>query len=261
MYAQLHIPISVQNANNTVKFSCINQTNKPVSICFKLNRAEAVARTASTYSPSVECFYLTNQHMTYSLLGGLASSWTEEHYSAATSSWWAVIRFSDIRDTQLCTSSTTSVHVRSLLLGTSLEILIYIITVSSVSIKLIKIKICHYNCVLCLATIEETMEHLFLQCPFAQQCWDILNLQIANPQDPISTPESFKIQLNLPFFMDIVIIMCWCIWMARNDLIFRGIQPSVPHCKDLLRKEFALVKLRAKKNRPDQMSSWIETIL
>jgi hypothetical protein len=34
---------------------------------------------------------------------------------------------------------------------------------------------------------------------------------------------SLKDQLCLSFFMDTIIIMSWCIWMARNDLIFRGI--------------------------------------
>jgi hypothetical protein len=33
---------------------------------------------------------------------------------------------------------------------------------------------------------------------------------------------------NQNFFMDIIIIMSWCIWMARNDQIFRGTLPDLP---------------------------------
>jgi hypothetical protein len=33
-----------------------------------------------------------------------------------------------------------------------------------------------YNCELCNKGAEETLEHLFLQCPFAQDCWGMLNL-------------------------------------------------------------------------------------
>jgi hypothetical protein len=31
---------------------------------------------------------------------------------------------------------------------------------------------------------------------------------------------SFKTQLQVSFFMDIIILMSWCIWMVCNDLIF-----------------------------------------
>jgi hypothetical protein len=30
-------------------------------------------------------------------------------------------------------------------------------------------------CVMCSANIEEDIEHLFFSCPFAQQCWSIIN--------------------------------------------------------------------------------------
>ena len=48
------------------------------------------------------------------------------------------------------------------------------------------------------------------------------------------------------FFMEIIVAMIWAIWTARNDLIFRNLQQSVDSCKGTLRKELALVKLRAR---------------
>jgi hypothetical protein len=78
-----------------------------------------------------------------------------------------------------------------------------------------------YNYVLCNLHMEETLEHLFLSCSFAEACWTSLNLFV--PQDdPFSVILSFKNQLVVPFFMEITILMSWSIWMARNDLIFRG---------------------------------------
>jgi hypothetical protein len=79
-----------------------------------------------------------------------------------------------------------------------------------------------YDCVLCSLSQEETVGHLFLACPFAQACWSLINLTPASA-DPGLVINSFKDQLNISFFMDIVIILSWSIWMARNDLIFRGI--------------------------------------
>jgi hypothetical protein len=34
-------------------------------------------------------------------------------------------------------------------------------------------------------------------------------------------------QLVSPFAMETTILMCWTLWMMRNDLIFKGIQPSL----------------------------------
>ena len=33
-----------------------------------------------------------------------------------------------------------------------------------------------YNCVLCQSQSEETVQHLFLSCPFAKECWSVLNI-------------------------------------------------------------------------------------
>ena len=73
---------------------------------------------------------------------------------------------------------------------------------------------------------EETQFHLFLDCPFAQRCWEILNLQIIHV-DPPQIIDSFSNQLGIPFALDVIIIMSWCIWMARNDQIFKNIATSI----------------------------------
>lgn len=35
-----------------------------------------------------------------------------------------------------------------------------------------------YNCVLCTDSMEETLEHLFLRCTFARQCWNLLGITV-----------------------------------------------------------------------------------
>lgn len=57
-----------------------------------------------------------------------------------------------------------------------------------------------YSCVLCTADIEESAQHLFLQCPFAQQCWNSLHLQISDSDGPFRYLESLKLQLHVLFF-------------------------------------------------------------
>jgi hypothetical protein len=68
----------------------------------------------------------------------------------------------------------------------------------------------------------------------------------------------FRVQLHCPFAMEILITMCWSIWSVRNDLIFRGIQPSLQRCKAIFKREFAQVILRAKAGYEPQISQWLE---
>jgi hypothetical protein len=40
-----------------------------------------------------------------------------------------------------------------------------------------------YSCVLCGLDVEETLQHLFLQCQFAKQCWQIIGVDIPSEVD------------------------------------------------------------------------------
>lgn len=117
-----------------------------------------------------------------------------------------------------------------------------------------------YNCVLCASLHEETQEHLFLDCHFAQACWHLLGLLIP-AVEPLQVIQELRVQLDVPFAMEVIILMSWCIWMARNDLIFRGILPIVARVKDRFKDEFALVILRAKPQLRPEMSSWLHARL
>lgn len=80
-----------------------------------------------------------------------------------------------------------------------------------------------YNCVSCPYNLEEIVDHLFLECDLAKACWGLIGLIVISTPDPVLRFQSFKQQIGKPFFMEIIIVMCWCIWMLRNDAIFRGI--------------------------------------
>jgi hypothetical protein len=49
---------------------------------------------------------------------------------------------------------------------------------------------------------------------------------IPTSMDTGAIVEDFKLQLHLPFFMEIIVTMCWAIWTMRNDIIFRNISHS-----------------------------------
>ena len=41
-----------------------------------------------------------------------------------------------------------------------------------------------YNCILCTGSVEESLSHLFLDCPFAIQSWTWINIHIDQQLDP-----------------------------------------------------------------------------
>ena len=85
-------------------------------------------------------------------------------------------------------------------------------------------------------------------------------MQTSSDLDPFECLDQFNQQLNMPFFMEIIIIMCWSIWKARNDLIFQGIQPSVLTSKSF-KSEFSLFTMRAKRNYFPLIDTWIENLV
>ena len=44
-----------------------------------------------------------------------------------------------------------------------------------------------YNCPVCSLGSEETLLHLFLDCPFAVDCWATLGLHINDSTNPFDT--------------------------------------------------------------------------
>jgi hypothetical protein len=74
-----------------------------------------------------------------------------------------------------------------------------------------------YTCENCIWQKEETLYHLFLRCTFAKACWNsigLIPLRIANSEEAAT---NLKQQLNVPFSMEIIIIMTWSIWKCRNS--------------------------------------------
>lgn len=88
-----------------------------------------------------------------------------------------------------------------------------------------------YSCVLCDSKEDESVEHLFLRCPFALECWQILLLHIPQILTPFQILDDLKQQIQKPFFMEIIILMVWSIWQTRNGYIFKQQQIELASIK------------------------------
>jgi hypothetical protein len=118
-----------------------------------------------------------------------------------------------------------------------------------------------FSCVLCNNATEESLLHLFLECPFVAQCWGAINIQIAQYPDPFEFLLSFRNQLGVPFFMEIIILMAWAIWKSTNDLIFRQLQSSFHGAKQFFREEFKLLLLKIKEDYLPLAEQWIANLV
>jgi hypothetical protein len=118
-----------------------------------------------------------------------------------------------------------------------------------------------YNCVFYNLNIEKDLLHLLFHYPITMACWYSLNLIVPNLDDIFIILEGLKIQIRLPFFMEIIITMCWAIWMMRNDIIFRDLAHSIYRCKTVFKQEFALLSLRAKASFHPCIDQWLEAFV
>lgn len=77
-----------------------------------------------------------------------------------------------------------------------------------------------YNCALCQNGVEQTLEHLFFDCPSASVRWFALGIVWDNSLSIHEQLCSAKEGFQYPFFMEIFLIGAWCLWNERNDFIF-----------------------------------------
>ena len=132
-----------------------------------------------------------------------------------------------------------------------------------------------HRCPMC-CNAPETTDHLFVDCPFAQEVWKIslqgLNITTLNhisvvnlfsswkaryPQETQSSPNWKRIWQTIPKYI------CWKLWLARNDQIFNNTLPFPPSvvakAKSLLLEIVASYSFKNEKNFLLAEKKWIGT--
>lgn len=85
------------------------------------------------------------------------------------------------------------------------------------------------NCVSC--NMNESIQHLFLYCPFAKMIWRII-LYATNLLQPRSIKQMFNTWLNghdkktKGLIWVGVAALCWAIWRCQNDVIFNKLKTN-----------------------------------
>jgi hypothetical protein len=118
-----------------------------------------------------------------------------------------------------------------------------------------------YNCATLECNREETLQHLFLTCPFAEECWNFISPSRQRNLSVNEALQDLKCSLNLPFSMDIIILASWALWMTRNNKIFRGQNASFQGWKAIYMEELKLLAHRMKKKHKACYVSWLNSVL
>lgn len=119
----------------------------------------------------------------------------------------------------------------------------------------------NYNCILCNNRVEESLAHLLIHCPFAESCRAWINCHILHQVGLYQNLQNFRAQLQTPFFMEVIILMGWSIWKARNGLIFNQAPLSIDEVKRTFKSEFALVLYRAKRSYFPFIEQWLNNLV
>ena len=78
---------------------------------------------------------------------------------------------------------------------------------------------------------NETIQHLFLDCPFAKMIWRII-FYATNLRQPRSIAHMFGTWLDnqykkiKPLIWVGLAALCWAIWRCRNDIIFKRMKTN-----------------------------------
>jgi hypothetical protein len=117
-----------------------------------------------------------------------------------------------------------------------------------------------YTCDLCILQKLKSAAHLFLRCNFAKACWYSVGISVVTTRSVTQIIDSIRRKLEVPFSMDIIIIMSWSIWVVRNDWIFNGQDPSMQACKQKFMSEFNLLLHRIKPDKAPSRISQLDSL-
>lgn len=81
-------------------------------------------------------------------------------------------------------------------------------------------------CVMCNLGELETIEHLFFECPFAQDCWMRIGISWDSSLELYDRFTQARQSHNIPWFTEAVLIAAWELWKLCNDKVFQRCAPT-----------------------------------
>nr|TKW03477.1 hypothetical protein SEVIR_7G027000v2 [Setaria viridis] len=119
----------------------------------------------------------------------------------------------------------------------------------------------NYNCVHCVENLEESVAHLFFNCPFSEACWIYLDIQWDSSLHPLQMIIQARQRFGSCIIREIVIVACWTLWCHRNSIVFNAQSLSFARWRLSFVEEMRRVSLRAKTSMGDKINIWLSNLL
>jgi hypothetical protein len=90
--------------------------------------------------------------------------------------------------------------------------------------------------------------------------WNYLQIDWAASDDVQFILDHARKEFAKPFFMEVIMLACWHIWIARNGKIFRSEKPAFAKWKAGFIHDMYLLRYRVKVKHRDTLIEWIRTL-
>jgi hypothetical protein len=112
-------------------------------------------------------------------------------------------------------------------------------------------------CVLCDTGLEEDIDHLFFDCPFAMQCWNSIHFTWDTSLPMLERLAAATNAHNLEFFTEASLIAAWELWKVRNDKVFQRTDPTIATWFANFKNQCTLQSVRFKEDLRSSFCFWL----
>jgi hypothetical protein len=113
-------------------------------------------------------------------------------------------------------------------------------------------------CVMCDRDEEETIDHLFFECPFARECWVTIHFDWDVSVQLNDRLTEARLASHLPFFTEAALIAAWELWKLRNDRVFHRRDPSPSLWLSNFKSQCLLQSVRCKEDLRSSFGVWLD---
>jgi hypothetical protein len=114
------------------------------------------------------------------------------------------------------------------------------------------------TCVMCSTGQLEDIEHLFFNCPFAQECWSKLGIVWDGNLELLERITQARSSHVIPCFTEVVLIVAWELWKLRNDKVFQRRDPTPAQWVCNFKSQCLLQLVRFKETLRSSFWVWLD---
>jgi hypothetical protein len=113
-------------------------------------------------------------------------------------------------------------------------------------------------CIMCTTGEQETIEHLFFDCPFAQSCWARIGVNWDSTIQLLDRLTQARTSHTIPCFTETVFIAAWELWKVRNDKVFQRHDPTLSRWLENFKSQCLLQLVRFKVDMRSSFCVWLD---